>query len=211
MTESDERDSTAATRPHTNVSGLKQITAANYPGFVLRIPDTTRARLFADSVDNWDRQGRFPDLVLLWLPRDHTQGRRAGSHTPRAMVADNDLALGQVLERLSRSPAWASLVVFSVEDDAQNGPDHVDAHRSVLLVASPYARRGVVDSTFYTTSSGAQPVRRGRHAASQRLFSTSRLDALHAFDQHLAARRAQPAGLSLSDSRRRLRATGPSR
>src|SRR3989475_2039998 len=130
LTESDERDSTAATRPHTNVSGLKQITAANYPGFVLRIPDTTRARLFADSVDSWDRQGRFPDLVLLWLPRDHTQGRRAGSHTPRAMVADNDLALGRVFERLNRSPAWATLVVFSVEDDAQNGPDHVDAHRS---------------------------------------------------------------------------------
>ena len=69
------------------------------------------------------------------------------------MVADNDLALGQVIERLSRSPAWASLAVFVLEDDAQNGPDHVDAHRSVLLVASPYARRGVVDSTFYTTSS----------------------------------------------------------
>ncbi len=153
MTESDERDSTAATQPHTNVSGLAQITAANYPGFVLRIPDTTRARLFADSVDSWDRQGKFPDLIFLWLPRDHTQGRRAGSPTPRAMVADNDLALGEVIERLGRSPAWASMVVFALEDDAQNGPDHVDAHRSVLLVASPYARHGVVDSTFYTTSS----------------------------------------------------------
>ena len=69
------------------------------------------------------------------------------------MVADNDLALGLVIERLSRSPAWPSLALFAVEDDAQNGPDHVDAHRSVLVVASPYARRGAVDSTFYTTSS----------------------------------------------------------
>ena len=69
------------------------------------------------------------------------------------MVADNDLALGEVIERLGRSPAWASMVVFALEDDAQNGPDHVDAHRSVLLVASPYARHGVVDSSFYTTSS----------------------------------------------------------
>ncbi len=153
MTESDERDSTAGTIARSNIAGLKGVTAANYPGFVLSIADTTRARLFADSVDSWDGQGKFPDLVLLWLPRDHTEGRAPGHLTPRAMVADNDLALGLVIERLSRSPAWPSLALFAVEDDAQNGPDHVDAHRSVLVVASPYARRGAVDSTFYTTSS----------------------------------------------------------
>ena len=153
MTESDERDTTAAIHPRTNIAGLQGVTATNYPGFVLSISDTTRARLFADSVESWDRQGKFPDLVLVWLPRDHTLGRRAGRPTPRAMVADNDFALGEVVERLSRSPAWPSLALFAVEDDAQNGPDHVDAHRSVLLVASPYARRGAVDSTFYTTSS----------------------------------------------------------
>src|SRR5207249_11288100 len=83
----------------------------------------------------------------------HTVGRQASRPTPRAMVADNDLALGLIVERLSQSPAWASLAVFVLEDDAQNGPDHVDAHRSVLLVASPYARRDAVDSTFYTTAS----------------------------------------------------------
>jgi len=69
------------------------------------------------------------------------------------MVADNDLALGLIVERLSESPAWPSLAVFVLEDDAQNGPDHVDAHRSVLLVASPYVRHDAVDSTFYTTAS----------------------------------------------------------
>jgi len=138
---------------HTALVGLDSITVPTYPAFRLEIRDTTRARLFADSIASWDRQGRFPDLVFLWLPRDHTYGRAAGKPTPRSMVADNDLALGQVIERLSLSPAWASLAVFVLEDDAQNGPDHVDAHRSVLLVASPYARSGVVDSTFYTTSS----------------------------------------------------------
>ena len=152
MTESDD-DSTSTRTGRTNVPGLKDITAANYPGFVLAILDTTRARLFADSVTSWDRQNRFPDLVVLWLPRDHTLGRQASRPTPRAMVADNDLALGLIVERLSQSPAWASLAVFVLEDDAQNGPDHVDAHRSVLLVASPYARRDAVDSTFYTTAS----------------------------------------------------------
>ena len=137
----------------TNIKGLKGITADRYPGFVMSIPDTVRANLFADSVASWERQGRFPDLVILYLPRDHTLGLRADQATPRAMVADNDLAVGRVVERLSRSSFWSSMALFAIEDDAQNGPDHVDAHRSVLLVASPYARRGAVDSTFYTTSS----------------------------------------------------------
>ena len=156
MTESDDEDlphPPAARRARTNFPGLKDITVPEYPGFDLGIADTTRARLFADSVASWDRQGRFPDLVVLWLPRDHTVGRQASQPTPRSMVADNDLALGQIVERLSRSPSWASLAVLVLEDDAQNGPDHVDAHRSVLLLASPYARGGSVDSTLYTTSS----------------------------------------------------------
>src|SRR5881296_4632669 len=151
LTELDAPD--AGTNIRTPIPGLQDITVSNYPGFVLDIPDTTRARIFADSAGSWDGQDRFPDLGILWLPRDHTRGRRADEPTPRAMVADNDLALGRIVERLSRSPAWASLAVFVLEDDAQNGPDHVDAHRSVLLVASPYARRDAVDSTFYTTAS----------------------------------------------------------
>ena len=148
-----ETDSGPGGSTHTKLSGLDSVTVPSYPAFRLEIRDTTRARLFADSAASWDRQGRFPDLVFLWLPRDHTYGLAAGHPTPRSMVADNDLALGQVIERLSQSPAWASLAVFVLEDDAQNGPDHVDAHRSVLLVASPYAKTGVVDSTLYTTSS----------------------------------------------------------
>src|SRR2546426_1049149 len=163
VTELDAPD--AGTNIRTPIPGLKDITVSNYPGFVLDIPDTTRARIFADSVGSWDGQGRFPDLGILWLPRDHTRGRRADEPTPRAMVADNDLALGRIVERLSRSPAWASLAVFVLEDDAQNGPDHVDAHRSVLLVASPYARRGVVDSTFYTTSSVVRTIGEILHLA----------------------------------------------
>jgi len=151
--ERSETDSGPGGSTHTKLSGLDSITVPSYPAFRLEIRDTTRARLFADSVASWDRQGRFPDLVFLWLPRDHTYGRAGGQPTPRSMVADNDLALGQVIERLSLSAAWSSLAVFVLEDDAQNGPDHVDAHRSVLLVASPYAKSGVVDSTFYTTSS----------------------------------------------------------
>ena len=135
------------------MTGLQGITVPEFPGFELNIRDTTRARLFADSVNAWDQRDTFPALVILYLPRDHTEGKRATHPSPRAMVADNDLALGQVVERLSRSRAWKSMAFFALEDDAQDGPDHVDAHRSVLIMASPYARRGTVDSTMYSTSS----------------------------------------------------------
>src|SRR5256886_15236311 len=91
--ERSETDSGPGGSTHTKLSGLDSITVPSYPAFRLEIRDTTRARLFADSVASWDRQGRFPDLVFLWLPRDHTYGRAGGQPTPRSMVADNDLAL----------------------------------------------------------------------------------------------------------------------
>ncbi|HZH39945.1 MAG TPA: bifunctional YncE family protein/alkaline phosphatase family protein [Gemmatimonadales bacterium] len=137
----------------STMPGLQGITVPEFPGFELGIRDTTRARLFADSVNAWDQRDTFPALVILYLPRDHTEGKRALHPSPRAMVADNDLALGQVVERLSRSKAWKSMAFFALEDDAQDGPDHVDAHRSVLIMASPFARHGIVDSTMYSTSS----------------------------------------------------------
>ena len=185
VTELDAPD--AATNIRTEISGLKDITVSNYPGFVLDIPDTTRARIFADSVASWDDARRFPDLVIMWLPRDHTRGGRAGAPTPRAMVADNDLALGRIVERLSQSPAWPSLAAFALEDDAQNGPDHVDAHRSVLLVVSPYARRGVVDSTFYTTSSVLRTIGEILHLAPLSQYDAAATSLWNAFTSRSAA------------------------
>ncbi|HSB60463.1 MAG TPA: alkaline phosphatase family protein, partial [Vicinamibacteria bacterium] len=89
---------------------------------------------------------------ILRLGNDHTAGTRPGYPTPRAMVAENDLALGRMVEAVTKSRYWKESAIFAIEDDAQNGPDHVDAHRSVALVISPYTRRGAVDSTLYTTS-----------------------------------------------------------
>src|SRR5438128_6425511 len=185
LSESDAPD--AATNIRTNIPGLKEITVSNYPGFILDIPDTTRARIFADSVGSWDRQGRFPDLVIMWLPRDHTRGLQANQSTPRAMVADNDLALGLIVERLSRARAWPALAVFALEDDAQNGPDHVDAHRSVLLVASSYARRGVVDSSFYTTSSVLRTIEDILHLGSLSQYDAAATPLWNAFTSHSEA------------------------
>ena len=95
----------------------------------------------------------MPRLQILRLPSDHTHGASPGAHTPTAYVGDNDLALGQIVEAVSHSKFWPRTAIFVVEDDAQNGPDHVDAHRTPAFVISPYTRHGAVDSTMYSTSS----------------------------------------------------------
>jgi len=111
-------------------------------------------------VDEWEREfgefeanGQLPRFSLIYLPNDHTVGTRPGYCTPTAMVADNDLALGRVVERISKSRYWAESAVFVLEDDAQDGPDHVDAHRSPMLMVSPYTRRHAVSHRFYSTVS----------------------------------------------------------
>ena len=95
----------------------------------------------------------MPRLQIMRLPNDHTAGGVPGKPTPTAYLADNDRGLGMVVEAVSHSKFWPQTAVFVLEDDAQNGPDHVDAHRSIAFVASPYAKRGAVDSTMYSTSS----------------------------------------------------------
>src|SRR5262249_8817415 len=114
------------------------------------IPDVARARIFLADLLQWQRQGRMPHLTILQMPSNHTRGTAPGSSTPKAMVADNGMALGQVVEALTHSPFWRKMAIFVVEDDAQNGVDHVDGHRTVALAISPYIRRGAVDSTFYS-------------------------------------------------------------
>jgi YVTN family beta-propeller protein len=126
-------------------------TSPRYAGFDLAIPDQERADVWIAEHEEFARRGVMPALEIVRLPNDHTAGARAGAPTPRAMAADNDLALGRILEALSRGPFWRSTVVFVLEDDAQNGPDHVDSHRSPMLVISPYTRAGVVHGFANTT------------------------------------------------------------
>jgi hypothetical protein len=124
-----------------------------FRSFDLKYPDVKRAERFLSELARFERDGGMPRLTILRLPNDHTAGTKAGDWTPTAMVADNDLALGMVVEGVSKSKFWKDTAILVLEDDAQNGPDHVDAHRSVALVVSPYTRRGAVDSTPYSTSS----------------------------------------------------------
>jgi len=124
-----------------------------FRGFDMKYSDQKRADRFLEELARFEKEGSMPRFLIVRLPNDHTSGTEAGMPTPTAYLADNDLALGRVVEGISKSSFWKSTAMFVVEDDAQDGPDHVDAHRSVGLVISPYARRNAVDSTMYSTAS----------------------------------------------------------
>jgi DNA-binding beta-propeller fold protein YncE len=124
-----------------------------YRSFDMDYPDSLRVERFVSELKRFESEGQMPQLQVVRLPQDHTMGTAAGKWTPTACVAENDLALGKLVESISRSKFWPSTAIFVVEDDAQNGPDHVDAHRTVALVISPYTKRHHVDSTMYSTSS----------------------------------------------------------
>ena len=126
---------------------------ASYPGYDLTIKDVTRYEEWQHDFDSLLAQDAVPQFQTIRFGNDHTAGARLGMPTPRAMVADNDLAVGKFVEHLSKSKIWPESAVFVLEDDAQNGPDHVDAHRSVLLVASPYTKRNAVVHSMYSTTS----------------------------------------------------------
>ncbi len=114
--------------------------------------DNKRIDVWLKEFRKFEKDGGLPQLSIIQLPSDHTAGASPGYPTPRAMVAENDNALGRMVEVISKSRFWKESAIFVLEDDAQDGPDHVDAHRSVGLIISPYVRKGSVDSTMYTTS-----------------------------------------------------------
>lgn len=139
---------------------LRRYTCANYPGWNLRIPDVLRIDRFLKELADYETKGNWPNLIIVYLPQDHTSGTGAGVPTPRAYVADNDLALGRLVEAVSKSKFWPTTCIFINEDDPQNGFDHVDGHRSLCLVASPYTKRGAVVSRFYNQCSVLHTIER---------------------------------------------------
>jgi sugar lactone lactonase YvrE len=122
-----------------------------YPAFDLKTPDQARADAWIAELREFVRKGEMPQLEVMHLPSDHTAGGRAGFRTPRAFMADNDLALGRIVEALSKSPFWKDTVIFVLEDDSQAGPDHVDSHRSCFFAISAYSRSGTIHRFANTT------------------------------------------------------------
>lgn len=127
--------------------------AMSYSQKAFEVRDTTRFRQWQKDFDSLVQANALPQLMTIRFPNDHTEGTAAGKGTPFAYVADNDLAVGMLVEHLSKSPVWEKSLVLILEDDAQNGPDHVDAHRSPAYIAGGYVKRGYVDHTMYSTSS----------------------------------------------------------
>jgi len=128
-------------------------TDTTYPGYDLTISDQKRMDAYTQAFRGFQSSGSMPAMQFVRLPSDHTRGTTPGAPTPKAMVADNDLAVGRLVALVSHSQFWKDTAIFVVEDDAQAGPDHVDAHRTESLVISPYTQHGKVDSTFYSTVS----------------------------------------------------------
>ncbi len=145
------RDTAKANTPREKA--LDGHTDVMYRGWDLNYSDLSRYNTWNEDFTKLVREGKLPRLSILRLPNDHTAGTRKGELTPDAMVAQNDYALGLFVDRISHSRIWNRCAIFVIEDDAQDGADHVDCHRTEGLVISPYVKRNYVDNTFYTTSS----------------------------------------------------------
>ena len=136
-----------------NIEALRPYLATNTVGWNLEIPDVWRAAQFIKDLKQYEAADNLPALVILWLPNDHTSGTRAGAPTPEAQVADNDLAVGRVVDAVSHSRYWKDTCIFAIEDDPQNGWDHVSGYRTTAYVVSAYTKRRAVVNTQYNQTS----------------------------------------------------------
>ncbi|MBC6112617.1 alkaline phosphatase family protein [Pedobacter fastidiosus] len=135
-----------------NIKSLQGHMCPSSPGFDMDITDQVRADAWIHDFDSLVVANSVPQFSTLRISNDHTSGQKKGKVSPQSAVADNDLAVGRILDKLSHSPVWKESVVFILEDDAQNGPDHVDAHRSPAYVVGPYVKRNTAIHTMYSTS-----------------------------------------------------------
>lgn len=167
-----------------NIESMEPYLVKDYPLWSLGVPDVLRARIFTKYLKQWEAQDSMPDLVMVQLPADHTAGTRPGFSTPKACTADNDYALGMLVDAVSHSKFWDSTLILVVEDDAQDGVDHVDGHRTVALAISPYIKRGFVDSTFYSQPSMLKTIELILGLKNMSLFDLIANDMRNSFQPH---------------------------
>ena len=136
-----------------DIEALRPYTLTNTIGWDLDVPDVWRAAQFIRNLKQFEAADNLPNLIIMWLPNDHTSGTKFGSPTPEAQVADNDLAFGQIVEAVSHSKFWTNTCIFAIEDDPQSGWDHVSGYRTTAYVASAYTKRGAVVHTQYNQTS----------------------------------------------------------
>ena len=188
----------------SRVASLRGHIDEGYRGFDLDYSDTNRAARFISELKRFEAEGDMPRLQILRLGNDHTHGSTRGCLSPTAYFGDNDLAFGQIIDAISHSKFWPQTAVFVLEDDAQNGPDHVDAHRSIAFILSPYAKHGATDSTMYSTSSMLRTIELilGLQPMSQ--YDTAATPMFNAFQNapDLASYEALPANVDLNERNR---------
>ncbi len=136
-----------------DMDSLRPFVVTNYVGFDLHVPDAVRASAFIKKLKEYEAADNFPNLLIVWLPDDHTAGTKFGQPTPRAMEADNDLAFGRIVDAVSHSKFWPTTCIFSIEDDPQDGWDHLSSYRTTAYVISPYTKRHAVVNTQYNNTS----------------------------------------------------------
>jgi YVTN family beta-propeller protein len=188
----------AVVRSRCGVPAVARFVCDRYPVGV-NITDQIRVEVFQQELAGWEKRGQAPNLTVMCLSSDHTMGTKPGAPVPAAMVADNDLALGRVVEAISKSRFWSRSLILVVEDDAQDGVDHVDGHRTVALAIGPYVRRNVVDSNNYTHLSMVRTIQeifnippRTRYLKSARAMNTLFTD-----EPDLAPYAHRPANIAL--------------
>ncbi|HEX5074711.1 MAG TPA: bifunctional YncE family protein/alkaline phosphatase family protein [Gemmatimonadaceae bacterium] len=193
----------------SQIPSLDKALIREYPGWTQEVPDVVKAEDILAHLRDWNSAGSMPELTMVILPSDHTVGTTPGWCTPRACVADNDLALGMIVEGLSHSRFWPTMAIFVVEDDAQNGVDHIDGHRTVALAISPYTRRGIVDSTFYSQPSMVKTIELILGLPAMSLFDLVATDMRASFigpgqEPDLAPYTAIEPGVSLTETNARV-------
>jgi hypothetical protein len=183
------------------IEPLRRYTAPGCPGWNLTIPDQVRMDYFLKEFHAAEEKGEWHNLTILHLPQDHTSGTTPDMPTPRAHVADNDLAVGRLVEAISRSKFWPKTCIFIIEDDPQDGWDHVDGHRSTCLVLSPYTKRGQVVSRFYNQTSVVHTIERILSVPPMNQFDALApvMDACFKATPDLTPYRARPASAPLDE------------
>jgi YVTN family beta-propeller protein len=188
-------------RGSVQLETLRKYTAPGFPGWNLSIPDAVRIEAFLKEFREYERKGDWPDFVIVYLPQDHTAGTGAAFPTPRAMVADNDLAVGRLVDAISHSRFWPTTAIFVNEDDPQNGWDHVDGHRSLCLVISPYAKRRAVVGRFYNQLSVLHTIERilGLPSSAQLTAQAPSMEACFTDAPTLTPYAARPNAIALDE------------
>jgi len=180
---------------------LAKLTNMKYRSFDLDYPDVKRAQTFLADLAEFESSGNMPALMFMRLGNDHTSGTTPGKIAPLSSFADNDYALGMIAEGVSKSKFWKNTAIFVLEDDAQNGPDHIDSHRSAAFVISPYTHTGAINSSMYNTTSMLRTMELILHLRPMTHFDAGARPMLNCFskDAVLTAYQAEKPRIPLDD------------